>query len=55
MTIYFAFTAILCDFPKFFAGAIVLLALYAMYYYFPSEKRIQFDCRIFRVSSSQTE
>jgi len=49
VTPYFAFTAVLCDFPRFFAAAIVLMALYAVYYYFPSKKRIDFDQKIFRV------
>ena len=49
ITPYFAFTAVFFDFPRFYAGAIVLMALYAVYYYFPSEKRISFDRKIFRV------
>ncbi|WP_299977354.1 hypothetical protein [Desulfobacula sp.] len=49
VTPYFAFVAVLCDFPRFFAAAIVLMALYAVYYYFPSQKRIDFDRKIFRV------
>lgn len=49
ITPYLAFTAVLCDFPRFFAVAIVLMALYAVYYYFPSQKRIDFDRKIFRV------
>jgi len=50
ITPYFAFAAVLCDFPRFFAVAIVLMALYAVYYYFPSQKRIDFDRKIFRVT-----
>jgi len=49
MTPYLAFIAVFCDFPRFYGGAIVLMALYAVYYFFPSEKRISFDQRIFRV------
>lgn len=49
VTPYFAFVAVLCDFPRFYAAAIVLMALYAVYYYFPSQKRIDFDRKIFRV------
>ncbi|HGY12352.1 MAG TPA: hypothetical protein ENK36_08330 [Desulfobacterales bacterium] len=49
ITPYFAFAAVLCDFPRFYATAIVLMALYAVYYYFPSQKRIDFDRKIFRV------
>lgn len=46
---YFAFMAYLCDFPRFYAGAVLLMAMYSAYYYFPSEKRISFDKKIFRV------
>lgn len=49
MTPYLAFIAVFCDFPRFYGGAIVLMALYAVYYFFPSEKRISFDQKIFRV------
>ena len=49
ITPYLAFIAVLCDFPRFFATAIVLMAMYAVYYYFPSQKRIDFDQKIFRV------
>jgi len=49
VTPYLAVTAFLCDFPKFYATAIVLMALYAVYYYFPSQRRIDFDRKIFRV------
>ena len=49
ITPYLAFVAVLCDFPKFYAASVVLMALYAVYYYFPSQKRINFDRKIFRV------
>jgi len=49
ITPYFAFAAVLCDFSRFYAAAIVLMALYAVYYYFPSKNRIHFDRVIFRV------
>jgi hypothetical protein len=49
MTPYLAFISVLCDFPRFYGGAIVLMTLYAVYYFFPSEKRISFDQKIFRV------
>jgi hypothetical protein len=48
-TPYLAFVAVFCDFPRFYGGAIVLMALYALYYFFPSEQRISFDRKIFRV------
>ena len=49
ITPYLAFIAVFCDFPKFYAAAMVLMALYAIYYYFPSQQRIEFDEKIFRV------
>jgi len=48
-TPWFALAAYGCDFEKFYTAGIVLMALYAAYYYYPSEKRINFDKRIFRV------
>ncbi len=51
VTPYLAFVAVLCEFLKLFSAGIALMALYAVYYYFPSEKRIRFDSRIFRVGS----
>ncbi len=50
MTPYLALVAVCCDFPRFHAAAMVLMALYATYYYFPSRRRIGFDRRIFRVA-----
>lgn len=49
-TPYLAFVAVLCDFPRFFAAAIVVMGLYALYYYYPSQRRINFDKKIFRVT-----
>lgn len=49
VTPYLACAALLFGFPRFYGGAIVLMALYAVYYYYPSERRINFDRRIFRV------
>ncbi|MDD9301912.1 MAG: hypothetical protein HUK40_06000 [Desulfobacter sp.] len=49
ITPYFALVALACDLPQFYSGAIVLMALYALYYHFPSRKRIEFDQKIFRV------
>lgn len=49
-TVYLAFAAVWLNFPRFYAAAIVLMGLYAMYYYYPSRQRINFDKKIFRVS-----
>lgn len=48
-TPYIAFAAAACELPRFHAGALVLMALYSLYYYFPSARRINFDRKIFRV------
>ncbi len=48
-TPYLAMAAVICEFPRFYAGAIVLMALYAGYYYYPSSRRINFDKKMFRV------
>ncbi len=50
ITPYLAFVAVFCDFPRFYAAAIVLMGLYALYYYYPSQRRIGFDKKIFRVT-----
>ncbi len=49
ITPYLACAALFFGFPRFYGGGIVLMALYAVYYYYPSEQRINFDKRIFRV------
>lgn len=49
VTPYLTLIGYLLEFPRFYFSGIVLTALYAIYYYYPSEKRIHFDRRIFRV------
>jgi hypothetical protein len=49
-TVYLAFAAMVCEFPRFYSAAIVLMGLYAMYYHYPSRQRIDFDKKIFRVT-----
>ena len=49
VTPYLMLTAYLLEFPRFYLAGTVLMALYAVYYYYPSKKRIQFERRIFRV------
>jgi hypothetical protein len=41
--------AYLLEFPHFYFTAIVLTALYGVYYFYPSPKRIQHEKRLFRV------
>ncbi len=52
ITPWFSLIGYLCLFPKFYLASINLMALYALYYYYPSEKRISFDKKIFRVKSN---
>ena len=49
VTPYLMLTAYLFEFPRFYLAGTVLMTLYAVYYYYPSKKRIQFERRIFRV------
>lgn len=51
ITPWFSFTGYLCNFPKFYLASINLMAIYALYYYFPSKKRINFDKKIFRLKN----
>nr|WP_320193326.1 hypothetical protein [uncultured Desulfobacter sp.] len=50
ITPYLALAAVWSGFSEFHAGGIILMALYAAYYYFPSEKRISHDIKMFRVA-----
>lgn len=54
LTPYFFVIASALQFISFFYTVIFLLALYACYYYFPSEKRIRFEMRIFRINGDKT-
>ena len=49
VTPYLALIGYLLEFPRFHLAGSVLMALYAVYYYYPSERRINFEKRIFRV------
>ena len=50
MTPYLVPACMLMGLPRFYQAGIVLAALYALYYHYPSEQRIGFDRRLFRVS-----
>ncbi len=50
---YLAFVSALLNMDPFYFGGIVLAAIYAMYYHYPSEKKINFDKKIFRVKELQ--
>ena len=49
VTPYLTLIAFLLELPRFHLAGTVLMALYAVYYYYPSQKRIRFEKRIFRV------
>lgn len=49
LTPYLILPAYLLDFPDFYFIGTALMALYSVYYFYPSTKRIQFERRIFRV------
>jgi hypothetical protein len=49
VTPYLTLIAFLLELPRFHLAGTVLMALYAVYYYYPSRKRIRFEKRIFRV------
>ncbi|MFK5954583.1 MAG: hypothetical protein QM498_16130 [Desulfobacterium sp.] len=49
VTPYLGITALVLELQKFYVSATLLMALYAIYYYYPSQRRIDFDKRIFRI------
>jgi len=49
VTPYLAVVAAFLELPTLFFTGTVLAAFYALYYFYPSEKRIRFEKRIFRV------
>jgi hypothetical protein len=55
VTPYLALVAYILEFPKFNTTAAILMGLYAIYYFFPSKKRLALDRRIFRVSGSSLQ
>ena len=55
ITPYLALVAYTLEFPKFYTTAAILMGLYAIYYFFPSEKRLAFDRRIFRVTGNSLQ
>lgn len=50
MTPYLALAVCLMEMPRFYQAGIVLATLYALYYSYPSKRRIDFDRRVFRVA-----
>ncbi|MEE4609159.1 MAG: hypothetical protein V2L15_09760 [Desulfobacteraceae bacterium] len=50
---YLAAGALAIRLDAFYQGGAVLAALYGIYYHYPSQRRIDFDRRLFRVGKSQ--
>ena len=48
ITPYLALIAYLMDLPRFYTASAFLFGLYAVYYFYPSKRRIAFDRKIFR-------
>ncbi len=53
VTVYLAFVSALLKMETFYFGGTVLAAIYAIYYHYPSEKKVKFDSKIFKVKSSE--
>ena len=49
VTPYLGLTAFLLELPRFYTAGSILMGIYAVYYFYPSQKRIALDRRIFRV------
>jgi hypothetical protein len=49
VTPYLALAALLLELPRFYTAGTILMGIYAVYYFYPSRKRIALDRRIFRV------
>ena len=50
-TPYVALVGQILQLPRFHLAGTILMALYAVYYYYPSKKRIDYEQRIFRVKA----
>jgi hypothetical protein len=50
-TPYVALVGQISQLPRFHMAGTILMALYAVYYYYPSKKRIDYERRIFRVKA----
>ena len=48
VTPYLALAGYFLQLPRLHLAATLLMALYAVYYYYPSQKRISFDMKVFR-------
>jgi MFS family permease len=50
-TPYVCLVAQILKLPRFHLAGTILMALYAVYYYYPSRKRIDYERRLFRVKA----
>ena len=50
-TPYVTLIAQILQLPRFHMGGTIIMALYAVYYYYPSKRRIEFERRVFRVQA----
>lgn len=50
-TPYVSLIAQILKLPRFHLAGTIVMALYAVYYYYPSQRRLEFDRRVFRVKS----
>ncbi len=48
---YVCLIAQILQLPRFHLGGTIIMALYAVYYYYPSRRRIDYERRIFRVKA----
>jgi hypothetical protein len=48
---YVALVGQILQLPRFHLAGTIIMALYAVYYYYPSKKRIDYERRIFRVKA----
>ena len=48
ITPYLALIAYFLELPRFYTASAILIGLYAVYYFYPSTRRIAFDRKIFR-------
>lgn len=48
---YVALIAQILQLPRFHLGGTIIMALYAVYYYYPSKRRIEFERRVFRAKA----
>jgi len=51
VTPYVGLVGQILQLPRFHLAGTILMALYAVYYYYPSKKRIDYERRIFRVKA----